>query len=67
VRNQYAHWNGFVAARHVRSFKEIRAQWEEKNGTTFKEKQLKIRQQYHLDQQEARKANKATNANLESV
>lgn len=67
VRNQYAHWNGFVAARHVRSFKEIRAQWEEKNGTTFKEKQLKIRQQYHLDQQEARKANKATNATLESV
>ena len=34
-RNQYQLWNGLVAARHVKSFKEIKSEWEKNNGTCF--------------------------------
>lgn len=54
-RNQYNLWDGFVAARHVKSFKEIRNQWQDRNNACFEEKQTKIRQQYHMDRVAARK------------
>lgn len=42
-RSQYNLWNGVIAARHVKAYREIRKEWEEKSGTTFGKIQLEIR------------------------
>ena len=48
-------WDGFVAAKHVKVFKEIQEAWNVRNKTTFAQKQLKIRRQFHMDKIQRRR------------
>ena len=48
-RSQYNLWNGLIAARHVKTFREIQKEWEIAQGSTFGKAQLDIRRRYHVE------------------
>lgn len=48
-RSQYNLWDGVVAARHVKTFKEIKNDWESVTDSTFAKAQLEIRRKYHVE------------------
>ena len=48
-RDQFNLWNGLIAARHVKTVKDIQNEWESSSSTSFRQKQLEIRQKYHVE------------------
>ena len=55
-RSQYNLWNGLIAARHVKTFKEIQKEWENVSGSNFGKAQLDIRRKYHVENAQQVKA-----------
>lgn len=52
-RSQFNLWNGLIAARHVKTFKQIQSEWEKATTSTFSKVQLEIRQKYHVEKSQS--------------